>query len=282
MHRSFHPIFDQFERWSGEVPAGFSAGYLGQMTADKFRAYKPRAGLASFPPAHEELFQWIMLLEAVMTARRVFTMMELGAGHARWLVNAACAARQRRPDLALKLVGVEAEPTHFQWMLEHFRNNGLDPAAHLLINAAVNGDGARCSFTVGHPDEWYGQAIIEPGSPFGDWPQARVVETDTVSVPWILSKLGPVDLIDADIQGAELDCFDYAMPEMGNQVRRVHLATHSDKIHAHVGNLFAAAGWSCAYAVPPGMRVDTHAGPIQMQDGVQSWINTALAHEAKG
>ena len=28
---------------------------------------------------------------------------------------------------AVRLIGVEAEPTHFQWMLEHFRDNHLVP-----------------------------------------------------------------------------------------------------------------------------------------------------------
>jgi hypothetical protein len=51
---------------------------------------------------------------------------------------------------------VEAEPTHFQWMLQHFRDNGLDPADHDLIEAAVSERSGAPGFTSARPQAGMG------------------------------------------------------------------------------------------------------------------------------
>jgi hypothetical protein len=43
----------------------------------------------------------------------------------RWAVAAAVLARRLRPRLPVTLVGIEAEPTHFAWMQQHFADNDL-------------------------------------------------------------------------------------------------------------------------------------------------------------
>ncbi len=70
-------------------------------------------------------------------------MVDLGAGFGRWLVKGATAVRQCHGDLPIRLIGVEAEPTHFEWLKQHFNDNGLDPAQHELIEAAVDGAGTH-------------------------------------------------------------------------------------------------------------------------------------------
>jgi hypothetical protein len=67
-----------------------------------------------YPAFPEEYLEWIDLLEAVANAQGKFTMIELGAGYGRWLVNAAVTLRQRKPTIVPFLIGAEAEPTHFQ------------------------------------------------------------------------------------------------------------------------------------------------------------------------
>jgi hypothetical protein len=59
------------------------------------------------------------VFDALLEARKTFTMVELGAGWGRWLVSAACAARVQQLHLELRLVGVEAQPEHFRWMRKH-------------------------------------------------------------------------------------------------------------------------------------------------------------------
>jgi hypothetical protein len=53
------------------------------------------------------------------------------------LVATAAAARQR----GIHLAGVEASNDHFQFMVKHFRNNGLEPDAHFLFRGVIEAPG---------------------------------------------------------------------------------------------------------------------------------------------
>ena len=87
-----------------------------------------------------------------------------------------------KTDKELLLVGVEAEPTHFEWMNEHFADNGLDARRHRLIQAAVAANDGVANFAIGHAEAWYGQAIVSgTGDQFNNWPEASVKEVATVS-----------------------------------------------------------------------------------------------------
>src|SRR4029077_5803486 len=117
--------------------------------------------LGSFPPPpfDEEYFEWIDLLESVRAARGRYVVGELAAGYGRWSLRAARALERMNP-LPLTIVAVEAEPTHFAWMKEHFSDNGIDPPLHDLIPAAVSCTEGFISFHVGKPSAWYGQSIV--------------------------------------------------------------------------------------------------------------------------
>ncbi len=77
-----------------------------------------RRFLSEYPVVDDVYFEWIDLLEAVVAAEQHFTMIELGAGWARWVVNAGMALRHF-PEITYQCIAVEAEPTHFRWMAEH-------------------------------------------------------------------------------------------------------------------------------------------------------------------
>ena len=100
----------------------------------------PQGGTAqdfSYPPVDEEYFEWLDLLESVVAAKGSYTMIELGAGYGRWALRAAFAARQYNPKLRCHVIAVEAEPTVYGWLKEHFAHNGLKPRWHTLLHAAV-------------------------------------------------------------------------------------------------------------------------------------------------
>ena len=135
-----HEVFEGFRCWSGQVPSGFEADFLGsRYRTAYFRLSTPQAdaryAALSYPPFDEEYFEWIDLLEAVKSARSRFTMLELGAGFGRWTARAAAAARQR--NLQYSLIAVEAEPTHFEWLKQNLQDNEVRLADCLLIHAAV-------------------------------------------------------------------------------------------------------------------------------------------------
>src|SRR5262245_10889553 len=121
------PVFEQFKRWSGTMPAGYVVDWNGARTKAKYANwYAHEIDIDEFTPAMpdletEEYLEWVTLLKAAAESRdlalRPFTVVELGAGWGRWIVNAGYTAKEL--GIPYRLVGVEAEPQHFLWMKEH-------------------------------------------------------------------------------------------------------------------------------------------------------------------
>ncbi len=275
--REEHPVFGEFRNLytGGTIPA-FHVNFVGQKTNQAFVTVDVGA-YAEGTGVQEERFEWLALLEAILEARRTLVIFELGAGYGRWLVAAACAARLRRPDLTVKLLGVEPEPKHFEYMLQHFRENQLNPQAHELVEAVLNGSGRSAHFIVGHPQEWYGQAIVPEGFAMDAYPAARTVSLPAVKLVDLLQPYAYVDLIDMDIQGAELEVIEPSIEAMTRTTRRVFVSTHSQEIHAALAGIFQKAGWSLvAMHGWTGDYEDSLFGKILFGDGIQYWINPRI------
>ncbi len=290
-----HEIFSRFKRWNGYAPPECQVDFLGTVTRMSFVAgmapAAPPDGLLDvpYPPFDEEYFEWISLLEAVSTAREQFTMIEAGAGFGRWLVRAALAVRACG-GLQCKLVGVEAEPTHFQWMKQHFTDNGIDPERHELVNAAISARDGNLLFLVGIPDQSYGQRIAKPTDPhprpwFERWIRARLGGASwpyrpkrvlAVSLQTLLRPLSGVDLVDFDVQGEELAIVRSALADMDAKVRRVHIATHDADTESGLRFALGKIAWKNIEDYPSGSESPTPWGTIRFQDGVQTWANPRL------
>jgi FkbM family methyltransferase len=243
------------------------------------------------------------VLEAVKASGPLFVMVELGAGYGRWMVSAAAALRQLRPTADIRLVGVEADPNHYRWMLQHFADNGISPKRHLLIQAAISDSLGSVFFHSGDSSNWYGQAIAEPGyvanlKAMPTW-QAHnnayvrepswkdrlfrkrrrfIVEVPSFDLASILVRVeGIVDLIDMDIQGAEAKVVSSSLDVLGMSVRALHIATHSRENEDTLRSLLQARGWELTqdYACL-GLR-PTPFGMVAFCDGVQSWKNPTLS-----
>src|SRR4051794_17567633 len=161
---SDNAIFSRFPCWEGEVLPGWSVNFLGVKTRDDFflehpSLREPTSVQTAYPPLDEEYMEWIDLLEAVVEANERFTMVELGAGWGRWLANGAAAARQLGTEV--RLVAVEAEPTHFEWLRLHLETNGVDAETATLHRAAVAAEDGTVGFRVGDARSCYGQAIAD-------------------------------------------------------------------------------------------------------------------------
>src|SRR5262249_45530077 len=146
-------------RWSGTASAGFEFDFLGtRMRTDFFSQLTPqpydRSESPPYPKFDEEYFEWIDLLEAILLAEGRFTMMELGAGFGRWSARAALASEQH--GIPYSLVAVEAEPTHFAWLLQNLQDNRVKLDNCHCIQAAVTGQDGKIAFQVGNPRDDYG------------------------------------------------------------------------------------------------------------------------------
>jgi FkbM family methyltransferase len=170
------------------------------------------------------------------------------------------------------LAGVEGAQSHFDFMLQHFRDNGLDPNAHLLIHGAVGAqDGtARFPKLAAPSDEW--GAVADFGGDLAARPAFE--EVRCVALATLLDQLPPVDLIHCDVQGAEYEVLTAAQAALGARVRRVVVGTHSRRIEADLLDFFAALGWrledeGVCRLVQPGGRGDLGL----VRDGYQVWAN---------
>ncbi|MEP7309713.1 MAG: FkbM family methyltransferase [Acidobacteriota bacterium] len=282
-------ILKRFRPWSGVVPAGFFAYFLGNLTRADYWAFskeireiydRERHENFSTPSIDDNIFDWLVLLEAVAEAKDAFTMAALGAGWGRWLVAGAFAARQC--GIPSRLIGVEAEPTHFHWMQQHFADNGIDPADHQLIEAAASGRSGRAWFYFGKPDSWYGQSIINDRT----LDQASGAETEyngekarlvrTIDLTELFASHRRIDYLHMDIQGAELDVLSSAPEVLTDKVRRVLVGTHSTEIEAGLRRLFADIGWRAQYDFPLNAQLRVADAVVTLGDGVQVWINPGL------
>ena len=227
-------------------------------------------------PVAAELTEWEAMFDAIEDATRRLTMLELGAGFGRWTVNAAVALRRYRPELKHRFIAVEAEPTHYRWLKQHTRANGLRRWSRAgsckLIQAAVSRQTGHDRFFFGNPRSWYGQTLVRPEN---ETAEAPITEVRTVTLSRLLQPLDRVDLIDLDIQGAELEVLREAAPALGH-VRRIHVETHFDEIDEQLPIVLgrAAGDWQQEITIPLGARCPTRLGEADFgSGGVQLWRN---------
>jgi FkbM family methyltransferase len=271
------PVFQRFPLWEGTVPEGFIVDFLGVMTRTGYYGAYPKVSegypknrqvRTEYPPMGEDHLEYADVLEAILAAGDHFTMIELGAGFARWVAKAGAAIRFLGGP-SYTCIAVEADPAHFQLMAQHLSDNMLNLQNFRLIEAAVAPSDGKIGFHTGTDlwggsVDWYSQSI--------GGPQA----VDAVSLCTLLAPLATVDLIDLDIQGAELDVLESAQEELDQKVKRVHIGTHSAKIEEGLRSLFGRLGWNCLHDFAGSSSVDTQQGSVRFEDGVQAWLNPSF------
>lgn len=266
-----HPILLEFKR----IPILSSSlhvyDFIGSATRVSFkRAWAKHAMSAckrvvpNLPPKNEHYLDWIATLSAVKRSQGTFRMAELGAGWAPWVVRGALAAKQCPEISAVELLAVEADPTHFSWMHDHFRDNGLEPSVHHLLHGAVSSAQGRLSFpVVEEPDVNYSASI--DASPQSD----RTITVDAYSVSDLLTRFtGAVDFLHVDIQGAEYDALPAAIDDLTAHVKSLMVGTHpSDSQHEELAQILRSAGWREVMNLAREQSHSTPWGDIVLDDG---------------
>lgn len=275
-----HPVFLRFDEYEGDAAPGFEASYFGaqfrdwQFTGVSKGFSERRRVHVGYPPVGEEYFEWIALLAAVATARDQFCMLELGAGWGRWSVYAAMLCRHR--GLPFQLVAVEPEPTHFEWLQMAFRDNGIDPGDHDLYEAAVVPWERTVRLAgLNDPSREYGHYVR------GDWKDwLRTLRSRHVLRPvkgitlrQLLNAHAKIDLIDMDIQGMEDKVLRSVAAKDLDQVRIIHIGTHSRAIEARLRRTFGGMGWQNAFSFPCYSSTETPFGAVRFEDGVETWVH---------
>lgn len=222
---------------------------------------------------NEEGIEWLDMLETVATAGDHVVFADIGAGYGRWLVNAALAARQLGKSTFL--IGVEAETQHYRWMLEHLADNDIRPAEYRAIHAPISDIARDVYFSEGHAQEWYGQSILPTEThPVGHWLNAKVTKREAIPAASVFESCNVIDGVHIDIQGEEARVVPSLITLLTERVRRIHIGTHDPDVHSQIGDLFDRHGWTPRRIIPLMARgIVTELGPIDTNDGVQSWRN---------
>ena len=282
-----------FERFAQEPPPsaaeGFITDFLGVRTRTSFvQGTEGLGGKVLGLPVpddgwHSEAIEWIGLFKSVAGARGRLTVMELGAGWGAWSVAAAAAARVKGVS-AQHLCAVEADPGHFAFMIEHFRDNGLDPDAHRLINAAVGPKAGKARWP----------KVADPAADYGSRPRTasetgKSDHTGRYVAEWMEVEILPIadllrgedawDLVHIDVQGWEVDLCVAAGRLLDERVRWLVVGTHDAKLHGDLIGLMFERAWVLENEKPP--RFVWAAGAPSLtamttHDGTQVWRNPGL------
>lgn len=260
-------VFRRFEQEARFLPNWIGVLHDRAFFADELAAEPDFPRVAR--PAHDQTaLEWIDVLEAVMAARKRFTVVELGAGIGTWSVNSIAALRAYS-DLPYRVLAVEADPMHFRWMRDHFRLNHLRRRWCRRVHAAVWNTDGTADFYSGEADRWYGQTLVTIAGPGLDH---SVVRVKTVTLARLLRRVDRVDLLHLDVQGAELPVLEQGQSVL-SRVKRVHIATHSAHGEEGLRVLFSDAGWQCLNDYTLGTTAETPAGEVTFRDGIQTWLN---------
>lgn len=280
-------------RVAGRTPRdGFIVDFLDVHTRVTSLAFTQRSaeGVLDIPVPgdyHAEAIEYVGLLKSVMRAREQFVAMELGAGWGPWLVGGARAAQARGLG-SIRLHGVEADPAHFAFMQQHFRDNGLDPDAHCLVRAAVGVDAGRARWPkVAIPSNDWGSRPARVGDAGTNEQDAlylgvllnEYIDVDIVPIADLLEREPRWDLVHIDIQGWEEFVCRGAIAHLAARVAHLVVGTHSRKIEGDLIHLFHRDGWvleneqPCRFRYLPGVKI---LESMNLADGTQVWRNPRL------
>jgi FkbM family methyltransferase len=298
MNVSHHPIFSKFDFKKQNQTKGFYTDGLGIKTDISFfdlsKWHNKKMHVTDIPLTNDHYFEWISVLTAVYESKSKFTMIELGAGYAPWLIVAAFALKQLNKPQPL-LIAVEAEPGRFKWIKKHFKDNNISITDNFFINAAVVPEDFDKSawFLVGDPAKTYGAALVSD-SDFGFrnhrhgvikkiakicsrlLNHQRPENVKKVKVSEILAAHQLVDLIDMDIQGIESNIISSSIHLLNEKVRYIHIGTHSIEIELNLRDVFLKNGWINVFDFQLGKIHQTPYGAISFADGVQAWFNPRI------
>ena len=274
-------VLAAFPAYSGPGIEGFFTDFLGTRTRCSYLpgAYAGASGIVEGTPGMErfpihEPPEWEGTLRSVLEAGSRFVAAELGAGWGPWLVASARAA-QLRGITDIHLAGVEGASGHYGFLLQHFRDNGIDPAAHALLHAVVGVEDGVARFPkLDIPSADWGAHASYGGD---DQAAEGFDEVPSVSIATLLAKLPPVDLLHCDVQGAEGDVLTAAADVLSNSVRRIVVGTHDRAIEDRLMTCFTANAWVLEHETPCRF-VQGSTGVMQLvADGTQVWRNSRFA-----
>jgi len=112
---------------------------------------------------------------------------------------------------------------------------------------------------------------LYPGGPAGE-----LAFVSSLTVADVVAPYDRIDYLEADIQGAEAAAFPPARGILGRKVRRLHIGTHGDEVHADLLRQFVEDGWRVEADYRPGAQHLSPYGAFRTNDGILTLANPEL------
>jgi hypothetical protein len=318
--KAYANVFDGIKPWSGQLPEGFTVDFVGTLIDLKFRTIFPVAAELTggkfvqtrlpIMSDGEGWFEGVNWVAAARDAHDYFVMITLGACYGGQAVGSYRALQLINP-MPSKFVAVEGDPENVDWMKQHMRDNGMDPEAHWLVQAAINGSNNPVLFPVGWPGmgiqncfstnedtsrKVYADDIIASGKaeeairnilvsnstgimkdmvPGADY-KGEIKIVSAVTLKDLLGPFDVVDYLESDIQQSEILVFPPYMDLLRKRVRRIHIGTHGIDVHKTLHDLFVQKGWNIVFSFEPNGSFTTDIGSFTTNDGVLTVRNPDL------
>lgn len=306
MKNPYIDVFKEYTPWSGLVPSGYVASFLGSLS--KIDRLYPGAYIAALQkkaaedyfekttlisPNHANYYEMGAVLSAVNRASNQFNMLELGAGTGPWTASAACAAASKGIKSRF-FVAVEAEPTRSEWLRENMAKNGISQAESCILRAVVfpsHKKDMKIYFPVGAP--LFAGHGVRASTTDIDVPLlkrkveyvGRVEEAVLEAAP--VTSLGELlsehrekifDLAHIDIQGVEDQVIEDAADIIQTNLRSVAIGTHGPAIEENLRQTFTRLGWTCVFSFGTNSEFEVDGTVISTKglDGFQHWVNPKL------
>ncbi|MBT7666478.1 MAG: hypothetical protein HN608_16280, partial [Rhodospirillaceae bacterium] len=296
-------IFEGMEPFSGYVEKGFLIDFVGQRTDANFRTIwgvdpetsggrdmQTKLPDLSGGEAWFEYFNWVA---AAKEARGSYVMMTLGSCYGGQAVGSYLALQALNPMPSM-LVAVDGVPENMEMTRKQFRDNGINPDEHWMIEAAMSGDNKPVLFPIGAPGSGTQNCIVTnsganrmaildlakkagaterlaqsllmrnstdltidlaPGTEY-DF-SGEITFVSAVTLNDLLAPFPRVDFVEADLQQSEKVVFPPAMDALTKKVRRVLLGTHGRDTHDRMERLFQDHGWDILFSYPPEQTYET-------------------------
>jgi hypothetical protein len=316
-------LFRGISPFSGHPPMDYFVDFLGTLIHSEFRLpsgadinqarggfVETRVPSISDGEGFFEIVNWFL---AANEAKDSFTMITLGACYGGQAVGAALALKAINP-LPIKLVAVEPEPTNMDWIKRHFRDNGIDPDEHWLLQSVLGADNSPIFFPVGSPGSGaqnsfstnelaarknYVKYLTSSGNSKvaleklllenttgihkllveGTEFDSEIKLLSSITLEEVLGPFSRVDFLESDIQQSEIIVFPPARRVLKDKVRRIHIGTHGKDVHQSLSSMFEEDGWEILFDFEPNSSFETELGAFSTNDGILTVVNPDLAYE---
>ncbi len=208
-------------------------------------------------------------------------MFELGAGWGDWSLALAGVVDFKIVPIiptSYRCLAVEGEPTHYQWIKEHFARQNINGTA---VHGAVSSKNGSCHFILDSaPDSCYGQAMVSSSGLtikkiawyLYNYVFRRTAEISTYTIDHLLQAYNfeHVDIINIDVQGAEYEVMLGAAKSIKDDlIDYLIIGTHQRKFNDSLRHLLSPTFDLVVDIYPNSVGKVEGFCPIRCRDGVQ-------------